>query len=183
MDVAIWFPSRPEHRAGTTLACSQRFGWLSLLALDWRKTFDSINSEVFLSLCVALDPHQLLEVIRSIYTNRIFEVRDGGVTSSRCGQQSSGVCQGCPLSPFLFGILMTVLMHDAYMSLGRNAQDAYLQGRLHDVLSADDTLLLGTCSTYVGELAHAVEGAGARYGMNLHWGKPNWLIFVLVEYC
>ena len=147
------------------LACAQRSGSLSLLALDWEKAFDSINPD---SLLAALKrfglPLHMLEVIRSIYTDRVFEVREGGTTSSSRGRQSSGVCQGCPLSPFLFGILMTVLMNDAYKSLGPQVQEAYQQGRLYDVLYADDTFLLGTSPTFVGELARAVELAGARYG-------------------
>ena len=58
----------------------------------------------------------MLEIIRAIYSNRVFEVRDAGYTSGP-HIQHFGICQGCPLSPFLFTMVMTVLMHDAKQQL------------------------------------------------------------------
>jgi sorting nexin-29 len=160
-------------RRAVDQASSTRDGIVHLLALDWAKAFDSINAD---SLLVALRrfglPQKLLDVIGSIYSGRTFEVSECGNTSGK-GHQRSGVCQGCPLSPFLFGILMTILMEDAYKSLPPDAKVAADAGSLYDILYADDTLLVSTCSSYVQMLASAVEQAGARYGMSLHWGKTQ----------
>jgi len=85
----------------------------------------------------------------------------------------AGICQGCPLSPFLFIIVTTVIMHDAVATLGTSAAQAYRDSRLFDVLYADDTLLLGLTAADVEALAAAVESIGTTYGMTLHWGKTQ----------
>ena len=74
---------------------------------------------------------------------------------------------------FLFGIVMTVLMSDAYASLPAAAVEACHFDRLYDILYADDTLLLGVDAKCVDALAAAVEDAGAQYGLSLHWGKTQ----------
>ena len=98
-------------------AWEKKHGQLVSLALDWAKAFDSISPD---SLSKALGrfgvPPRMLRVIRAIYSNRIFQVRDAGSTSTAY-QQHFGICQGCPLSPFLFVMVMTVLMHDAKRQL------------------------------------------------------------------
>ena len=100
-------------RRALELACSSRNGALHLVALDWRKAFDSINPDrLLLALRRFGLPQNFLDIVSSIYDARKFNVRDCGLMS-RTGQLQSGVCQGCPLSPFLFGIVMTVLMSDA----------------------------------------------------------------------
>ena len=184
-DDRMWasqFGFRPGRNTEQALHCSRRAidlavalrgGSAHLLALDWAKAFDSISPE---SLVTALRrfgvPQQFLDVVRSIYTDRTFFVVECGVRSGNASQHA-GVCQGCPLSPFLFGIVMTVLMTDAYEMLGPGAKRACEQNNLFDVLYADDTLIIGNSTAYVEELAHAVECAGSNYGLKLHWGKTQ----------
>ena len=173
---------RPKRGTEDALHCARRaveFAWahkngaVHLLALDWRKAFDSINPEGLLHALRRFGmPEHFLKVIDSIYSDRVFNVRDCGVTSER-RQQQAGICQGCPLSPFLFIALMTVLMHDAHSSLSANAKMEVDRGSLGDVLYADDTLLIGTQCVCVEELARAIERAGSQYGMSLHWGKTQ----------
>ena len=144
-----------------------------MLALDWRRAFDSINPE---SLLLALRrfgiPGEFVAMVRSIYTDREFVVADGGETSDH-HRQLSGICQGCPLSPFLFVIVMTMLMDSARNKLSQKSQEAVGSHRLFDVLYADDTLILGSSAPCVSELAAAIELAGKQFGMTLHWGKTQ----------
>ena len=81
------------------LARAQRNGKISLLALDWRKAFDSINPT---SLVDALRrfglPQQFLDMISSLLAARCFSVSDCGSTSE-LHKQSSGISQGCTESP------------------------------------------------------------------------------------
>ena len=153
---------------------------MHLLALDWRKAFDSINPD---GLLLALRrfglPEHFLTLVRAIYRDRVFHVSDSGVTSTEHAQ-FAGICQGCPLSPFLFVAVMTVLMKDAYEALGERASlaavaDSSRIGFLFDLLYADDTSIIGSQAADVEELARAVESSGKQYGMTLHWGKTQLL--------
>ena len=85
----------------------------------------------------------MLAAISEIYSGRVFEFVDNGVESTR-RQQKAGIIQGCPLSPFLFSMVMTILMTDAVNNLGDEALKAYEKGDLETVLFADDMLLLAT---------------------------------------
>ena len=91
---------------------------LIILALDWAKAFDSISPD---ALCMALKRFGInskpIAIIRDIYSKRIFRVRWNN-DSSNFHPQHFGISQGCPLSPFLFSILMTVLIHDCRQYFG-----------------------------------------------------------------
>ena len=184
-DQKIWstqFGSRPCRSTEDALhiaRCSIEQTWahrnakLHMLAIDWRKAFDSINPAALLDALRRFGlPAHVLQVIGSIYTGRNFYVKDSGVTSERrC--QNSGICQGCPLSPFLFIIVMSLLMGDARKLLGPLAQQAIKKGSLWDLLYADDTIVIGESADLVAEYSQAIEKAGATYGMSLHWGKTQ----------
>ena len=60
-------------------------------------------------------PTNFRRVVKTVYSYRGFQVRVDGQMSSRC--QEHGMAQSCPLSPFLFSLLMTVLLFDANMDL------------------------------------------------------------------
>jgi len=154
-------------------AMADRGGSLHLLALDWQKAFDSINPDAMLNALRRFGiPAHFCQVVRSIYTGRSFTVHECNKVSDP-SKQDSGICQGCPLSPFLFVIVMTLLMHDAQQLLSASARDAMSKGLLFDILYADDTLICGQRAQHVEEYAQAVERAGGNYGMKLHWGKTQ----------
>ena len=160
-------------RRAVELAWAHRGASLHMLALDWRKAFDSINSESLLQALRTFGvPEPFVTMVRSIYTDREFVVADCGETSSR-HRQLSGICQGCPLSPFLFVIVMTVLMDLARAQLSQKSQEAIGQNQLYDILYADDTIILGSSAPCVAELALAIEKAGEEFGMSIHWGKTQ----------
>ena len=95
------------------LAWAQRDGRLTVLALDWAKTFDSIDPCAMIAGLRRFGlPEHALQVIQAIYTDRCFEVHDCGAASAR-RPQAAGISQGCPLSPLLFVMSMTVSMEDA----------------------------------------------------------------------
>ena len=154
-------------------AWAHRDGRLHMLALDWRRAFDSINTDALLNALRRFGlPGHVLKVIESIYSDRKFQVKECGTTSEDC-RQDSGICQGCPLSPFLFVIVMSMLTGDARTLLSPSALQAASSRALSDLLYADDTLIMGLSSDLVAEYAEAVEKAGASYGMALHWDKTQ----------
>ena len=176
------FGFRTERSTEDALHCVRRAvektwahqgGQLHLLALDWRKAFDSIDPDALLNALRRFGlPLHFREFVAGIYSNRSFVVSESGHTSATRAQ-NSGICQGCPLSPFLFIMVMTVIMHDSISALGRAPSDAYRDGSLYDVLYADDTLILGSCARNVEALATSVEKVGGTYGMTLHWAKTQ----------
>ena len=154
-------------------ALAERGGCLHVLARDWQKESDSINTEAILNALRRFGlPPNFVTVVRSIYTGRQFVVNESGEESLR-SRQDSGICQGRPLSPFLFIIAMTLLMHDAKGMLSAPCRTSIEKGHLFDVLYADDTLLIGCHAPFVEEFARAVEQAGSTYGMTLYWGKTQ----------
>ena len=75
------------------------------------------------------------------------------------------------MSPFLFVMLMSVLMEDAKSKLQNEDLELMRKGALAELLYADDTLLLGVNGKSVENFLRAVSDAGAAYGLSLHWGK------------
>jgi hypothetical protein len=155
-------------------AWASKDGSLMMIALDWAKAFDSIDPQGLLkALCRFGVPERFTKVVAAIYTERRFRVRDCGSTSNLCAQ-SFGICQGCPLSPFLFSMVMTCLMKDAkdvvVQQLGQPASE-----RLSELLYADDTLLMGTSSQSLSAFLQAVADIGVGFGMSQHVGKTKLL--------
>ena len=174
------FGFRTEHNAEDAIfiarrhvetAKAQRNGKLVLVALDWAKAFDSVNISSLLDALRRFGlPSSYLEMVQGMLASRRFLVEDCGACSD-FRPQSSGISQGCTLSPFLFVMVMTVLMHDAVGLLGDAAALARGRGDLADLVYADDTLLFGVLDQHVNEFMHAVHRAGKKYGMELHWDK------------
>ena len=146
---------------------------LVLLALDWAKAFDSIMPEpMFAALSRFGLPDQFVHMVRNIYSSRSFFVHDHAVSSS-CKSQHSGISQGCPLSPVLFVIVMSILIADARYEL--HSKVGHLADQLSDILYADDTLIID----YHGELAetymYCIRDQGMYYGLDFNWTKIMYL--------
>ena len=82
------------------------------LFVDWSKAFDSVT---FTAIESAMEfvgvPAHTRKVIMSLYDNPTFLVRDSSQKST-IRTQTKGLRQGCPLSPYLFGFVLTHLFHD-----------------------------------------------------------------------
>ena len=140
-------------------------------ALDWKKAFDSVHVDSLLDALRRFGlPQGFVHMIGAMMRSRHFFVTDCGETSA-LHSQMSGISQGCTLSPLIFVILMSVLMHDALSMLQGDAREAFERGDLADVVYADDTLLMGVSTLYLTEYMQAVAAAGRKYGMELHYGK------------
>ena len=151
-------------------AWARKDGNLLLLALDWAKAFDSISPAGLVNAMSRFGiPYHFCSVVRSIYNGRHFMVRDGGATSHQ-HPQCFGSSQGCPLSPFLFSIVMTMLIQDAKATF-LSRRDPARTGEISELMYADDTLILATNNEDAEIYMQCIEQAGRMYGLQLNWNK------------
>ena len=155
---------------------AEKDGSAVFVALDWAKAFDCISPDGLLDALRRFGlPRPFLEFIKNIYGNRQFFVQDMG-QQSKYRAQLHGISQGCPLSPFLFIMLMTVIMHDATNKL-QNSFGDILKSPLsvHDLIYADDTLLIDNSSDSIQKYMESVISTGAEYGLEINWSKVDLL--------
>ena len=120
-----------------------------MILLDREKAFDKISNEwLFNSLEGFPNPEEILGVIRSLYDKPQFYVEIEGV-KSRVAQQSKGIRQGCPFSPYLFIMVMDRIFnvipdigrgHQSKMRIQKRKQEGVVKS-FNALLYADDTLL------------------------------------------
>ena len=82
------------------------------LLLDWEKAFDKVYQTKLLTALIRIGtPTKNAAVIKAIYDEPQFSIKDASKTTEN-RKQHTGIRQGCPLSPDLFIILLTVMMKD-----------------------------------------------------------------------
>ena len=145
------------------------------LALDWAKAFDSISPDGLLDSLRRFGlPKAFVDMIGAIYSNRSFQVAECGHVSGS-HPQAAGISQGCPLSPYLFVILMSVVLQDARGRLENTHGIELPEESLSELLYADDTLLLGTNTQAVQKYLDCIVEVGLEYGLEMNWGKVECL--------
>ena len=144
---------------------------LALVMLDWERAFDKIDhGRLLVSLARLEVPPRLFEIIKHIYTRSKFRVScDEG--KSDFFFQRSGIRQGCPLSPYLFILVMSVMFADIKSRLNTPKQREPMPGILFsEILFADDTLIFGEHTASLNKLLKEIELESAYSSMNLKKG-------------
>ena len=118
---------------------------LTMILLDGEKAFDKLyQDKIFEAMYRMGIPTKLINVTKALYANPLFKVNMFGVDSD-WKKQETGIRQGCPLSPYLFIIVMAVLMHDLHeedhLGMIRHRQ---ANCNFDELLYADDTAILST---------------------------------------
>ena len=96
-----------------------------LVLLDWEKAFDNIDQERMFEALRRLNiPRKVIANIQALYANPKFKVKDRD-GESEFKTQDADIRQGCPLPPYLFLLVMTVMfqyLHTSTRRLTNNGQ-------------------------------------------------------------
>ena len=151
------------------VALSAKKSKLSILLLDWAKAFDKISPSAMLSALQRFGiTAPFIDMITAIYSDRTFQVKDGCRCSST-RTQCTGIAQGCPLSPYLFIIMLSVILDDVDVCAGPGAAD------VTDTTYADDTLLASRSIPDLQIYLDALIEVAAAYGLQPNWKKTSHL--------
>ena len=151
---------------------------LCLMFLDWSKAFDRIRPvAMFLPLKRLGVPAHVCRVVQELVRNPLFAVIMGEHVSA-CIQQNCGIRQGCTLSPLLFILLQTVLLHDVQQQYPRKHPLANTP-RLpfFDVEFADDTVLIARTQEQMQDLLLLVQEEAAKYNLHLNLDKTKLILY------
>ena len=147
---------------------------INLILLDWKKAFDKVNQDGLFKAMERMGiDDKLIRLTKRAYKNPTFKIEIEGKSSS-WHKQHTGIRQGCPLSPYLFLILMTVIFWDVHQQPGLREElrhNRVLDAMFDEVLYADDTIIFLESSTALEKLLGSIEIEGAEYGMALNRSK------------
>ena len=137
-----------------------------MVLLDWAKAFHKINREALFKAMEKMNiPQKYINVIKAMYTNTKFNITMEGQTSSWL-EQETGIRQGCPLSPYLFLIIMTTLFHDIHVGDTQRLIPHRICGTNFDeIVYADDTICVSTDTKAINKFLKNIENEGEKYGL------------------
>ena len=158
IDEAITFPSKKLH----------------IIFIDFAKAFDSVSWKSLISVLQGWNvPQNLITSIMSLYSGHKMRVdvdstlRDVDSTLSEEIAVHQGVLQGDTLAPYLFVVVVDVLLR----LLPKRAKDVVLA-------YADDIALVSDDLKAAESLLHSIEQNAARVGLKLNMGPEKTARFV-----
>lgn len=163
---AIHIVRRLTHR-GFTLQEN-----MHLVLLDCGKAFDKIFHSNRIETMARLNtPTKIINLAKAMYKQPSFFVKADGQCSDT-KKHKPGMRQGCPLSPYLFILLMTVMFHDIHKDDKAQAKTQRFEGLISDeVLYADDTICVTKTKPAMNRLINEIEREGTKYGLKLNCDK------------
>ena len=138
---------------------------LNIVFLDLSKAFDTVlKSSVMKALIRKGVPDDVRNLIDDLYTNASTTITNGNGSTRRI-LINSGVKQGCPLSPFLFNLVMDELLDDIEaMGIGAKIDNELIpiMGFANDLVLLEETefgmkKLLDKCETFFDQKGLSVN--------------------------
>ena len=135
--------------------------------MDWEKAFDKIDQGKLIEALKRMDlPSKYIDAIKSLYEEPTFAVKSGD-NESTWKRQNTGIRQGCPLSPYLFVIVMSVVMKDVHE--GMNCKRGTPRGLdFNEILYADDTVLITNNVRTMNRLLDKTEKCAKYHGISFN---------------
>ena len=146
---------------------------LHLIFLDWSKAFDKVEAGLIPHVLTRLGvPDKMIRVVAELIRDPEFKVRMGEGDRSDRKAQDTGIRQGCTLSPFLFTLVLTAIMHDVEARVREEHPMATTPAMpFMDLEYADDTALIAKTAEIATKLLRYTEEEAARYGLKINRKK------------
>lgn len=146
--------------------------------IDFRKAFDIVVRDLIWARLDSLGIRgKFAQAVQDLYSNTRLNIKIQGKTSKGFVLTTSGVKQGCPLSPTLFGLFIEQL-HDLFQlrcpSIGVIIVD---ETHLPDILYADDVLTMAPSHEELQSLITCLEDFCSNFGMQVNTGKTEVVVF------
>jgi len=147
-----------------------------IVFLDLKSAFDSVDRQA-LWQCLSIKgvPSKFLSILKALYANPRGRVRVYGQLSPEFSI-SSGVRQGCPLSPFLFNFVIDLILQSSLPVSASCGVELLPGGCLTDMEYADDIALLGSDPSQIQIILNNLTNAAARFGMHFAPAKCKVLL-------
>ena len=147
-----------------------------LLLLDWEKASDKVLQDRMTKTIKRFGiPNKIVNMINEIYREPKYTIVDKDTTMDPRIQRA-GMRQGCPLSPYLFVMLMTTIMYDVGKGLTEQELGIVENSKLHKQVSgnffyADDTVIMAQKAEAVEIILHRIEAESHKYERKLNQGN------------
>jgi len=145
---------------------------LHLLFLDWAKAFDRVDTACLRTVLGRYGiPAKVCNVVCALVSEPVFQVSMSG-SRSREWAQEVGIRQGCTLSPFLFTLILSAIMHDAVGRIRRQSPLATTPViPVLDIEYADDTVLIARMAEVATKLLEQVQVEAGKCGLRVNKAK------------
>ena len=97
-----------------------------------------------------------MELVEHLYQDQTFTVKAYNGDDAQATPHT-GIRRGCPLSPYLFITVMTVLLHDVVTVDGVPTNTWSVGNPVYDLEYADDTVLLSVTPPQMEEFLRTVQ--------------------------
>jgi hypothetical protein len=140
--------------------------------IDWEKAFDRVqHCKLFDSLTRLRLLTHFVTTVKALYQSPNFFVEDEYGASS-LKTQNTGIRQGCPLSPYLFLLVMTCVDADVKSRCSGFITNSRVPGVDFDIVYyADDTILSSTKPRGLNERLKHMENCSENYGLQINRAK------------